>query len=198
MAKPSWVTIQPTTGTNNGTVNVSGAKHSGRTQRSGNITFKAEGAADVVRPVKQAGRTEFVTVNNVSAPKAGGNVTVTGKSNSSKLNFTLGAGDIAITIPATYTAGGASTNNNVAITGDPGASAEYEFSMTLAVPKNTTVVGKTRKITVTATGGQTATATISQEKGDPVLSVAQENVLLDAEGTAVTVQIVSNTNWTVE
>lgn len=198
MAKPSWVTIQPTTGTNNGTVNVSGAKHSGRTQRSGNITFKAECAADVVRPVKQAGRTEFVTVNNVSVSKAGGNVTVTGKSNSSKLNFTLGAGDIAITLPATYTAGGASTNNSVAITGDPGASAEYEFSITLAVPKNTTVVGKTRKITVTATGGQTATATISQEKGDPVLSVAQENILMDAEGTAVTVQIVSNTNWTVE
>ena len=198
MAKPSWVTINPTTGSNNGTVNISGATHSGRTQRSGNITFKAEGAADVVRPVKQAGRTEFVTVNNVSVPKAGGNVTITGKSNSSKLNFELGAGDIAVTLPVTYSANGENTTNNVAIAGDPGAGAEYEFSMTLAIPKNTTVAGKTRKITVTAMGGQTATATISQEKGDAVLSVAQENILLDAAGTAVTVSVVSNTNWTVE
>lgn len=198
MAKPSWVTPQPTSGSNNGTVNISAAKHSGRTQRSGNITFKAEGAEDVIRPVKQAGRTEFVTVTDVSAPKGGGNVTITGKSNSSKLNFSLGAGDIALTLPATYSAGGASTNNNVAITGDPGAGAEFDFSITITIPKNTTVTNKTRKMTVTAAGGQTAVSTISQAAGDPTLSVSPETVTLDAEGTAVAVTVTSNTNWTVE
>ncbi|WP_298032184.1 BACON domain-containing carbohydrate-binding protein [uncultured Alistipes sp.] len=198
MAKPQWVTTQPSSGSNNGTVNVSGGKHTGRTQRSGNITFKASGAADVERPVNQAGRAEFVTVNNVSAPKSGGNVTITGKSNSSKLNFELGAGDITVTLPENYSAGGASTKNNVAIAGDPGAGAEFEFSITLAIPKNTTVTAKSRKITITAAGGQTTTSTISQAAGDPTLSVTPESISLDAEGTAVAVTVTSNTNWTVE
>lgn len=150
------------------------------------------------RPVTQAGRTEFVTVSDVSAPKGGGNVTITGKSNSSKLNFALGAGDITVTLPASYSAGGATTTNNTAITGDPGASAEFSFSITIEIPKNTTVATKSRKITVTAAGGQIATANISQAAGDPTLSVTPATVTLDAEGTAVAVSVTSNTNWSVE
>jgi len=164
MAKPQWVATQPSSGSMNGTVNVSGSKHTGRNQRSGKLTFKADGAPDVERPVNQAGRTEFVTVSDVSgrkefvtvsdvsAPKGGGNVTITGKSNSSKLNFALGVGDITVTLPTNYSAGGATTPNNTAITGDPGASAEFEFSMTLAIPANSTVTNKSRKITITAAG----------------------------------------------
>lgn len=198
MAKPQWVTTQPSSGSNNGTVNVSGARHTGRVQRNGKLTFKASGATDVERPVNQAGRAEFVTIADVSAPKGGGNVTITGKSNSSKLNFQLGAGDITITMPDNYLAGGASTQNNVAVAGDPGAGAEFDFSMTLTIPKNTTVENKSRRITVTATGGQTATSTISQAAGDPTLAVSPESVTLDADGTAVAVTVTSNTNWTVE
>ena len=198
MAKPQWVATQPSSGSMNGTVNVSGSKQTGRNQRSGKLTFKADGAPDVERPVNQAGRTEFVTVSDVSAPKGGGNVTITGKSNSSKLNFALGVGDITVTLPTNYSAGGATTPNNTAITGDPGASAEFEFSMTLAIPANSTVTNKSRKITITAAGGQTATSTISQAAGDPVLSVAPTSITLDAEGAAVAVTVTSNTNWTVE
>ena len=198
MAKPQWVATQPSSGSMNGTVNVSGSKHTGRNQRSGKLTFKADGAPDVERPVNQAGRTEFVSVSDVSAPKGGGNVTITGKSNSSKLNFALGVGDITVTLPTRYSAGGATTPNNTAITGDPGASAEFEFSMTLAIPANSTVTNKSRKITITAAGGQTATSTISQAAGDPVLSVAPTSITLDAEGAAVAVTVTSNTNWTVE
>ena len=198
MAKPQLVATQPSSGSMNGTVNVSGSKHTGRNQRSGKLTFKADGAPDVERPVNQAGRTEFVSVSDVSAPKGGGNVTITGKSNSSKLNFALGVGDITVTLPTSYSAGGATTPNNTAITGDPGASAEFEFSMTLAIPANSTVTNKSRKITITAAGGQTATSTISQAAGDPVLSVAPTSITLDAEGAAVAVTVTSNTNWTVE
>jgi len=198
MAKPQCVATQPSSGSMNGTVNVSGSKHTGRNQRSGKLTFKADGAPDVERPVNQAGRTEIVTVSDVSAPKGGGNVTITGKSNSSKLNFALGVGDITVTLPTNYSAGGATTPNNTAITGDPGASAEFEFSMTLAIPANSTVTNKSRKITITAAGGQTATSTISQAAGDPVLSVAPTSITLDAEGAAVAGTVTSNTNWTVE
>lgn len=198
MAKPSWVTTQPDRGSGNGTVNVNGGKHTGRVSRNGTLTYKANGTADKTQTITQAALTEYVIVNDVSAPKGGGNVTITGKSNSSKLNFVLGTGDITITLPTTYLAAGASTTNNVAITGDPGASAEFDFSMTVSVPANTTIDARSRKISITAEGGQTATSTISQAAGDPTLSVLPTAITLDANGTAVSVTVTSNTNWTVE
>lgn len=197
MAKPSWSTVSPANGSGNGTVNVSGTKNTGRNSRSGSLTYKATGVADIAQAVTQEGTAEYVTINNISAPKGGGNVTITGKSNSSRLNFTLGTGNITVTIPATYTAGGSTVNNNVAITGDPGATAEYDFSIVIAVPANATTAAKTRAIVVTAVGGQTATSTISQPAGDPTLSVTPTSITLDANGTAVTVTVTSNTNWTV-
>lgn len=197
MAKPSWSTVNPTSGSGNGTVNVSGTKNTGRNSRSGTLTYKATGVTDIEQAVTQEGTAEYVTINNISAPKEGGNVTITGKSNSSKLNFTLGTGNITVTIPSTYTAGGSSVNNNTAIPGDPGATAEYTFSIVIAVPANATTAAKTRAIVVTAVGGQTATSTISQPAGDPTLSVTPASITLDANGTAVTVTVTSNTNWTV-
>lgn len=198
MAKPTWVTTQPSSGSGNGTVQVSATAHTGRVQRTGELTYKADGADDVVQSVTQKGKEEFVTVENVSASKAGGSVTVKGKSNSSKLTFALGTGNIIITLPNTYTAAGKSATNGTAISGDPGASAEFEFSLAVTVPANTTIAAKSRQITVTTAGGQSATSTISQAAGDAALEVLPASITLEADGTAVEVTVTSNTSWTVE
>lgn len=198
MAKPSWSAINPTAGSGDGTVNVSASAHTGRVQRSGVVTYKATGVADVTQTVTQTAKEEYVTINNVSAPKAGGNVTITGKTNSSRLTFALGGGDIPITLPGSYSAGGASTVNGTDITGDPGAAAEFDFSLTVEVPANTTVSEKSRAISVTAAGGQSGSSTISQTAGDPILSVSPSSITIDAAGTAVSVTVSSNTNWTIE
>ena len=65
MAKPTWVTTQPSSGTGNGTVQVSATAHTGRVQRTGELTYKADGADDVVQSVTQKGKAEFVTLENV-------------------------------------------------------------------------------------------------------------------------------------
>ncbi|HIZ15096.1 MAG TPA: hypothetical protein H9816_04210, partial [Candidatus Tidjanibacter faecipullorum] len=149
MAKPSWVTTQPSSGTGNGSVKVSASAYTGRTQRSGSLTYTAEGAEEVVQTVSQQGKAEFVTVQNASATKAGGSVTITGKSNSSKLTFALGTGDLTISLPGTYTAAGKSATSGTAISGDPGGSAEFDFSITISVPANGTIAARSRQITVT-------------------------------------------------
>lgn len=198
MAKPSWVTTQPSSGTGNGSVKVSASAYTGRTQRSGSITYTAEGAEEVVQTVSQQGKAEFVTVQNASATKAGGSVTITGKSNSSKLTFALGSGDLTISLPGTYTAAGKSATSGTAISGDPGGSAEYAFSITISVPANGTIAARSRQITVTTAGGQSATATLTQAAGDATLSVSPNAVTLEASGEAVTVTVTSNTSWSVE
>jgi GTP pyrophosphokinase len=66
----------------------------------------------------------------MAVEKGGGNVTITGKSNSSKLTFSwVGTSDV--TLPSKYEAAGEQTSNGSAIAGDPGATAEYEYNVTL-------------------------------------------------------------------
>jgi hypothetical protein len=197
MALAAAFTASPTSGSGNGTVNISATAHTGRNQRTTQATISATGATSKTVAVAQSAKAEFVAANNVSATKEGGNVTITGTSNSAKLTFSLGTGDITITAPTAFTAGGAAATSGTAITGDPGATAEYSWSATIAVPANATTAAKTRSITVTANGGQTATATISQAAGDPTLNVTPASITIPAGGTAQSVSITSNTNWTV-
>jgi hypothetical protein len=197
MAKPNWVTTTPSSGSGNGTVNVGGSVHTGRSQRTGTLTYKATGVTDITQNMSQEAKPEFVSINNVSAAKEGGTVTITGSTNSSKLTFSLGTGDITVTLPDNYSAGGATTANGAVITGDPGASAQFEFSLPITVPENETIAATTRAVIVTANGGQQATSTISQAAGDPTLTVSPGSITLTAAGTAVAVTVTSNTNWTV-
>lgn len=200
MAKPNWLTINPTSGSGNGTVDFStSTPHTGRTARTGIATFKAAGVEDIPKTVNQAGKPEFVTMqSSASAGKAGGNVTISGTSNSSKLNFTLGTGTLNISLPTKYKANSVETSNNVAIAGDPGANAQFSFSITISVPANTTVTSLSKQIICTAAGGQKATCTLTQSAGDPTLQVTPKTIELSWEGTAVSAQVVSNTDWTVE
>lgn len=197
MAKASWCTTTPESGSGNGTVNVGASVHTGRNQRTTSLTFKATGVTDQTVAVTQLAKAEFVTLTNVSASKGGGTVTMTGKTNSSKLTFSLGTGDLVVSLPASYSAGGASTANGSAISGDPGAAAEFEFSLEFSVPENTTTGELTKTVTVAANGGQTASATITQAAGDAALSLSASTITFDAEGTAKSITVTSNTNWTV-
>lgn len=200
MAKASWLSASPLSGNGNGSVSVSTASpHTGRTARTTNLTFKAAGVTDKVVNVNQAGKPEFVTIqSSASALKAGGLVTITGVTNSSKLTFSLGAGSLGISLPASYLANSVSTNNNVAIVGDPGAGAELNFSIEITVPENVGVTELSKQITVTANGGQSANCTLTQAAGDATLSVDPLTVELTWEGTSTNVTVTSNTSWTVE
>lgn len=200
MAKASWVKVNPASGSGNATVNVSSTtEHTGRVARESVLTFKAANVANVTRSVIQAGKPEYVDVDDAaSADKAGKTVTISGVSNSKKLTFSLGTGDLSITLPSSYTANSISTSNGANISGDPGASSEYPFSISISVPANTTTSAKSRQIIVTDEGGHTDVCTLTSAAGDAYLTVQLGNIELDYKGTAVSVTIESNTSWTIE
>lgn len=200
MAYSSWLTPSKLSGSGNDTVNVSAnANNTGRNSRSTTITFSAANCEDVTRTVVQAGKAETTTIQSTAAAtKAGGTVTITGTSNSSKLTFTLGTGDLSITLPSTYTAAGNSTSNGAAITGDPGATQEYTFSIAFTVPENTTIDSKSKQVIVTDNGGHAATCTLTQAAGDAYLTVTPASVEIPWDGaTSASFTVSSNTNWTV-
>lgn len=208
MAKASWLTVNPASGNGNATVQNTGTVHTGREQRKTTVTGVAVGVSpNKTYKVIQKGKPEFVSFTNgaeTTVGKAGGTLTITGKTNSSKLNFELVnletravvAGGLKLTLPSKYTAGGVETTNNVAITGDPGAQQEFEFSITFTgIAANTTIDELTAAMKVTTAGGQSAQIQIKQSAGDPVFSFGQETITLEASGAAVSQTIVSNTSW---
>lgn len=201
MAKANWLKVTPSQGSGDATVNVSSStEHTGRKARTTTLTWKAANVADVVRNVSQAGKPEYVDIADAaSADKAGKVVTISGVSNSAKLTFSFGTGDLTdITLPSTYMANSISINNGAAISGDPGASAEYNFSISIIVPANDDITAKTRQIIVEDEAGNRDVCTLTLAGGDAYVTVQEGTIELDYLGTPVPWSVESNTTWTIE
>lgn len=201
MAKANWLKVNPSQGSGNATVNVSStAEHSGRKARTTTLTWKAANVQDIVRNVSQAGKPEYVDIADAaSADKAGKIVTISGVSNSAKLTFSFGSGDLTdITLPSAYTANSVSTQNGAAISGDPGALAEYNFSISITVPANNDITAKTRQIIVEDEAGNRDVCTLTSAAGDAYVTVQEGTIELDYLGTPVPWTVESNTSWTIE
>lgn len=200
MAKANWVKVSPSSGSGDATVNVSStAAHTGRNARTSTLTWKAANVQDVVRNVSQAGKPEFVDIADAaSSEKTGKVVTISGVSNSAKLTFSLGTGSLQISLPSSYTANSVTTTNGAAISGDPGAAAEYNFSISINVPANEGITALSRQIIVSDGAGHQDVCTLTLAAGDPYITIASGTIELDYQGTAVAVAVESNTTWTVE
>lgn len=199
MAKANWAKVNPSSGSGNATVNVSSeAPHTGRSVRTTVLTITAANVEAKTVSVTQQGKPAYVDAQDTAtAAKDGQNVTISGKANSAKLTFTLGTGNLTVTLPNTYTAGGVTTNNGSAISGDPGAAAEYDFSIVLTVPSNNGASELTRQIIVTDENGNTDTCLLTQTAGDATLTVSKTAIELAYTGEAVSFDITSNTSWVI-
>lgn len=200
--KFGFVTVSPVSGSGDQAVNFSGEKHTGRLQRTINLTVTTNGGAKKALVVNQAAAAEVVRSDspNASVQKTGGNVTITGKSNSTKLTFAVTPAEengLTLQLPANYTAAGKTTANGAVIADDPGASGEFVWSITISnVPANVTIEELTATLKVTAAGGQTANVTVTQAAGDSTIELDKKTINLDVNGTQQTVNVTSNDSWT--
>lgn len=199
MAYASWAHPNKTQGNGNDSVSWTGSPHTGRTQRTTTATFAAAGVTSKTLTINQAGKTEFADIDDTaSISQSGGTSTISGTSNSSKLTFSLSNNNIGLVLPSSYTAGGASTQNGVAITGDPGASAQFNFSISFkSIGENPTTSPRTTQLIVTDAAGHTDTCLITQAAGAAYLTISPVTIDLDADGTAQSVAVSSNTSWNI-
>lgn len=200
MAKDSWLTVNPMAGEGNATLTNSGTIHKGRLERQTVVTAVVKGIeAAKSYQVKQEPTAEYITLDKTSFDVGEGasTITVSGKSNSPKITFSLGTGNgIPIVLPANYTANGLLTVNGTLIPDDPGAVDEFVFSMQIPIPKNT-VGGRTGKVSVTgSTSSVTGTVTITQatstwtvtySKGDYITTINKTSEKINWGGTATAV-----------
>ena len=202
MAKPSWLTVDPTSGSGDGTITNTGLEHTGRVLRTGTVTVTGDGVAgSKAYTVNQEPKPEFVELDNgasMSVSKEGGKVKVAGKSNSNALSFAFVGEAGGASIAASYTAAGKSAANGSEIEGDPGAVAQYNFEVEVTVPENTTVDAVSRTVKVSNGGAVAAQIVLNQTAGDAFLNLDKETITLPWEGTpAQVVNVDSNTSWNV-
>lgn len=200
MAKASWLTVDPMSGSGNDTLNNTAPEHTGREARETTVTGTGSGVASPdTYVVEQAGKAEFIQFNDgaeMSAPKGGGAVSVSGKSNSAKLSFSeVGGGGLEIA--ENYTAGGKSTANGQAIAGDPGADAEYDFTVQITLPENDTTEEKTFTLKVDNGGSVSRQIVVKQAAGDAYFRFAKAKITIPQAGGSASVGVESNTTWTI-
>lgn len=202
--KQNGIIVNPSTGSGDTTLQVK-AEIANRGNRVVQLaSFKVEGAGVATKKQFVASHlpaAEFIEFDNLSpaVDKGGGTVTLTGKSNSQKITFSKGTGNIigANISAIKFTVNGSAATSGTDISGDPGAKAKYSFSLTLTAAANETIKARTQQIIALANGGQKATTTLNQTAGDPFIEVAPTKIDVPQDGSAVQVTVDTNTTFTV-
>lgn len=201
------IVVNPSTGSGNTELKVKAQtpNRGNRVRQKAEFTVTAPGVSTPKKFIaNHLPAAEFVKFDNGSTQavdKAGGVVTITGTSNSPKLTFSKGSGTIITEDISSveYQANGLDTVNGVEIFGDPGAQASFAFTLTIDAVENETVDEKIQQITVKGAGGSEVTATIilNQTAGDPTLEVNPTSINVPQDGSEVSVQVTTNTTFTV-
>lgn len=153
MAKPLWISVSKSNGTGNDSVDVTAQAYTGREQRSGVITANATGGGSDTSTVEQAGKPEFIQLLTeeltVTADKSGQILSFTGKSNCADLKVVQSVNEdfaqiegVSYALEVNGEADGNWNNATTSIDGDPGASAEYDFTLKITIPANKTESSK--------------------------------------------------------
>lgn len=205
---PSYLSWVPKTGTGNAQIKInSKTPYKGRSNRTTEISGKIVGKSNSVTvTVVETAAAEYITPDSLSilVAKGGETIHVTGKSNSKLLTFTWKT-NFGITNVTSFKVNGSITaTSGTAITGDPGATGEYTYDVTVVVPKNETIKVRSATLEIKGEGASIVkTITITQALGDSYLYLNSQGtttatVTIPKGGGEQTLSVLSNDEWTFE
>lgn len=205
---PSYLSWVPKTGTGNKQITInSTTPYKGRSNRTTGISGKIVGKSNSVTvTVVETAAAEYITPDGLSINtlKDGGTIHVAGKSNSKILTFKWKT-NFGLPAVTSYKVNGSVTaTSGTAITGDPGATGEYTYDVTIVVPKNETIIARSATLEIK---GEDSTVvkiiTITQALGDSYLylnlkGTTTATVTIPKGGGEQTLNVLSNDTWTFE
>lgn len=205
---PSYLSWVPKTGTGNAQIKINSVSpYKGRSNRTTEISGKIVGKSNSVTvTVVETAAAEYITPDGLSinVAKGGETIHVTGKSNSKILTFTWET-NFGLPAVTSYKVNGSVTaTSGTAITGDPGATGEYTYDVTIVVPKNETITARSATLKIKGEGASVVkTITITQALGDSYLYLNSQGtttatITIPAGGGAQTLKVLSNDKWTFE
>lgn len=205
---PSYLSWVPKTGTGNAQIKINSVNpYTGRVDRNTSISGKIVGKTNAVTvTIIEKAADEFITPDGltINVAKGGETIHVTGKSNSKILTFTwktnFGIADVtSFKVNSSKTA-----TSGTAITGDPGATGEYTYDVTVVVPKNETIEVRSATLEIKGVGTSVVkTITITQALGDSYLYLISQGstaavVTIPKGGGEQILKVLSNDTWTFE
>lgn len=205
---PSYLSWVPKTGTGNAQIKINSVSpYKGRSNRTTEISGKIVGKSNSVTvTVVETAAAEYITPDGLSinVAKGGETIHVTGKSNSKILTFKWKT-NFGISSVTSYKVNGSVTaTSGTAITGDPGATGEYTYDVTIVVPKNETITTRSATLEIKGEGSTVVkTITITQALGDSYLylnsqGITTATVTIPKGGGEQTLSVLSNDEWTFE
>lgn len=205
---PSYLSWVPKTGTGNAQIKINSAiPYKGRSNRTTKISGKIVGKSNSVTvTVVETAAAEYITPDGLSinVAKGGETIHVTGKSNSKILTFKWKT-NFGISDVTSYKVNSSvSATSGTAITGDPGATGEYTYDVTIVVPKNGTITARSATLEIKGEGASVVkTITITQALGDSYLYLNSQGtttatVIIPKGGGEQTLSVLSNDEWTFE
>ena len=208
MAKPKWITIGTAEGSMNGSSEITAAAYTGRVAREGTITGTTAGGATDTTAVSQVGAAEVITIETkeYSANAVGQNITIQGKSNSADLNIVVGDSTIPGLVYNLAVAGVTDEswngNSDISVDGDPGASAIYDFTLTVTVPENKSTSALVAKFAVKNANADVTSGeiTINQAAGvknyaNPQIAMFSYGGPIPASGGSLTPTLTYSQTW---
>lgn len=205
---PSYLSWVPKTGTGNTQIKINSANpYTGRTDRSTEISGKIVGKTNTVRViVTEKAADEFIIPNGltINVAKGGETIHVTGKSNSKLLTFTWKTNFGIANVTSFKVNSSTIATSGTAIVGDPGATREYTYDVTVVVPKNETITARSATLEIKGEGSTVVkTIIITQALGDSYLYLNSQGtttatVTIPKGGGEQTLKILSNDEWTFE
>ena len=205
---PSYLSWVPKTGTGNAQIKInSTTPYKGRSNRTTEISGKIVGKSNSVTvTVVETAAAEYITPDGsrINVIKDGGTIHVAGKSNSKILTFTWKT-NFGLPAVTSYKVNGSVTaTSGTAISGDPGAKAEYTYDVSIVIPRNETIVARSATLEIKGEGASVVkTITIIQALGDSYLylnskGTTKATITIPAGGGAQTLNVLSNDEWTFE
>lgn len=205
---PSYLSWIPKTGTGNAQIKINSVKpYTGRENRSTLVPGKIVGKTNAVTvTVIERAADEFITPDSstINATKGGETIHVTGKSNSKLLTFKWKTNFGIANVTAFKVNSSTTATSGTAIIGDPGATGEYTYDVTVVVPKNNTIEARSATLEIKGEGSTVVkTITITQALGDSYLYLNLQNattatVTIPKGGGEQTLSVLSNDKWTFE
>lgn len=205
---PSYLSWVPKTGTGNAQIKINSATpYKGRSDRNTEISGKIVGKSiSVTVIVSEKAASEYITPNSlsISVAKGGETIHVTGKSNSKILTFTWKTNFGIANVTSFKVNGSTTATSGTAITGDPGATGEYTYDVTIVVPKNETIQVRSATLEIKGEGSTVVkTITITQALGDSYLYLNSQGtttatVTIPKGGGEQTLMVLSNDEWDFE
>lgn len=205
---PSYLSWVPKTGTGNAQIKINSVSpYKGRSNRTTEISGKIVGKSNSVTvTVVETAAAEYITPDGLSinVAKGGETIHVTGKSNSKILTFKWKTNFGISSVTSYKVNSSVSATSGTAITGDPGATGEYTYDVTIVVPKNETITTRSATLEIKGEGSTVVkTITITQALGDSYLYLNSQGtttatVTIPKGGGEQTLSVLSNDEWTFE